>query len=172
MRHATYEMYSDDIRDTMLRANREAKRRGHTLIGTHHVLIGMWLEPTGLAGMVLRRCVSEPGHAIRQIRRLSPPRRWRWLRGKLTMSDGLQRVVDLAVEYAQDQNHASVGTGGVLLAMLQHDSATRDLLGQVVYEIDALQATLTRHLREMMVEAPGEPVLLDAPGLGDKEGTL
>jgi ATP-dependent Clp protease ATP-binding subunit ClpA len=157
-----FERYSDDIRRAMTLANREAIRHLHPLIDTPHLLIALAREPTGLAGALLRQKGLTPRRVRRLVRRLVP-RAWAF-RGfvKLPLSESLSAVVSRTVEHPLSENHDSVGTGGMLLAMLRHDPKSVQLLGAAGIGVADLEKELARYLHRFMVEAPGQELILQS----------
>lgn len=157
-----FERYSDDIRHAMRIANREAKRHLHPVIDTPHLLIALVKEPTGLAGILLRRWGLTARGVRRAVYRMFK-RLWCWnLVEKLPMSPRLEVVVERAGEHAIRDKHDAVGTGGMLLAMLRHDQATTDLLQSMSIDVPNLERSLAKYLHRHMVEAPGQVLYLDS----------
>jgi ATP-dependent Clp protease ATP-binding subunit ClpC len=159
---AKFERYSDDIRHAMIIANREAVRHLHPRIHTLHVLIALAKERTGLAGTLLRQRGLTARRVRRAVRR-SLARAWSLnFLAKLPLSDHLERIVSGAVEHAIFEKHDSVGTGGVLLAMVRHDADTVEILRSLEINVDSLERDLAKYLHRFMVEAPGQVLQLDA----------
>jgi len=67
-----------------------------------------------------------------------------------------------AVEYALSEKHDSVGTGGMLLALVRHDEAVIGILRSLGVDVAALERELAKYLHRFMVEAPTQPLQLDA----------
>jgi ATP-dependent Clp protease ATP-binding subunit ClpC len=159
---AKFERFSDDIRHTMRIANREAKRHLQPLIDTPHLLVALVKERSGLAGAVLRQRGLTTRSTRRAIRRTFP-RQWSFhLLAKLPLSPRVDDVVESAVDHAVNQKHDSVGTGGILLAMIRRDQVTNELLQSLSVDRAELEHALGKYLHRFMVEAPGEVLQLDA----------
>jgi len=157
----TFERFSDDIRHSMRIANREAKWNLHPKIDTPHLLVALIKERTGLAGGVLRQRGLTARSARRVVRR-TIPRQWTLnVFSRLPLSERVESVVALAVEHALSEKHDSVGTGGILLAMLRHDQVTGELLKSLAVNREELEPVLSRYLHRFMVEAPGQVLHFD-----------
>jgi len=157
----TFERFSDDIRHSMRIANREAKWHLHAMIDTPHLLVALIKEPTGLGGWVLRQRGLTARSTRREVRR-TIPRQWTInLFARLPLSERVESVVARAVEHALSEKHDSVGTGGILLAMLRHDEVTGELLKSLSVNREELEPVLKKHLHRFMVEAPGQVLQLE-----------
>ena len=156
-----FECYSDDVRHAMRIANREAKRHLQPLIDTPHLLIALVREQTGLAGILLRRRGLTAARVRQEVRRASR-RGWTFsLFIKLPLMPRLEDVIAHADAHAVAEKHESVGTGGVLLAMMRHDELTSGLLRTLGIDVSRLEEELAKYLHRFMVEAPGQVLHLD-----------
>ena len=156
-----FERFSDDIRHAMRIANREAKWQLHPCIDTPHLLIALLKEKTGLAGILLRRRGITARSARRRVSWSLPRERSFHLFAKLPLSTPLRQVIDEAVRHAVAERHDSVGTGGILLAMVCHDPKTSEVLKSLSIKVHDLEKDLSRYLHQWMVVTPGEPLYLD-----------
>ena len=158
---ATFERYSDDIHKAMRIANREAKWHRHAAIHPLHILIAVVREPTGLGGILLRSKgldVQRVRAAVRTVLRRGGE--WR-IFGKIPTHERLDEVINRAVEHAMSERHDAVGTGGILLAMLRHDTTTISTLSSLGLVVDSFKAELHQYLHRLMVEAPDQVLSLD-----------
>ena len=156
-----FERFSNDIRDAMKLANREAKRRFAKSIESLHLMTAIAEEPTGLGGALLRHYGITSGLIRNQSRHLWVGSEWFTIWGKLPLSANTKRSVDFAVNLAVAENHDSVGTGGVLLAMLTVDETTTDLIRALGIDFCRFKKDLERYLYRLMVESPGQELRLD-----------
>lgn len=156
-----FERFSDDIRDAMKLANREAKRRFAQSIETFHLMTAIAHEPTGLGGMLLRQYGVTGSLVRKQSRHLQVGSEWIIVWGKLPLSSNTKRSVDSAISLALVENHESVGTGGVLLAMVTTDETTTYLLRTFRIDIHKFEKELRRYLHRLMVEFPRQELQLD-----------
>lgn len=142
-------------------ANREAKRRFAQSIETFHLMTAIAEEPTGLGGTLLRQ-YGITGVLIRKkSRHLRVGSEWVTIWGQLPLSANTKRSVDSAINLALLENHDSVGTGGVLLAMLTTDETTTKLLHTLGINLQSFEKELGRYLYRLMVESPGQYLQLD-----------
>ncbi len=67
-----FKNYSSDALHAVLIAHDEARKHGHNLVGTEHLLLGLLLEETGKGGRLLRDLRLEADFVRRSIERLNP----------------------------------------------------------------------------------------------------
>ena len=143
-------------------ANREAKRRFAHAIETFHLMTAIAEEPTGLGGSLLRQYGITGSLLRKQSRHLRIGSEWVTIWGKLPLSSNTNRTMDFAINFALAENHDSVGTGGVLLAMLTVDETTTNLIRTLGIDFFRFEKDLGRYLHQLMVESPGQALQLDS----------
>lgn len=158
---AKFEMFSDNSRQLMRLANHEAKWHLHPRIDTPHLLTALAKQRKAIAGAFLQ----QQGLTARSVRRVVRRKMaFQWslhFRAKLPMTRRVQDVVAHAVRHAVAENHESIGTGGILLAMLRHDEVTADLLETLAVDRHGLERVMGQYLHRLMVEKPGQPLHFD-----------
>ena len=159
--HEAYEIYSDDIRAAMLLANREAKRAFYPAVEPSHLLLGILKEPTGLAGHVLKRGRHDTRRTLRLLRRVNRFGGKVTITGKLPMSEATKAIIDQAVEYARQKSHASVGSGAILIAILEQSQTLRSAMDELDYNVEQLKEHLAIYLVRLMRCGPEESIQLD-----------
>lgn len=93
-----------------------AKRMGHKIIGTEHLLLALTEEGEGIAAKALFRLGLDPDKIkakIINITGVNPP-----LEGEVGLSPRVKRVIQLATEEAQRQGVSYVGTEHILLGLI------------------------------------------------------
>ena len=162
--NANFERFSDDIRHSMRIANREAKRHLQSHIDTPHLLIALLKERTGLAGAVLRQ-KGLTTRTTRGLVRRTISRQWFVnVTAKLPLTFQVKSVIQHAIDHAIKEKHDSVGTGGIMLAMVRHDQMTADVLQSLSVSRESLERDLAKYVHRFMVEAPGQVLQLDVVG--------
>lgn len=93
-----------------------AKRMGHKIIGTEHLLLALTEEGEGIAAKALSQVGLEPSKIrakITHITGVNPP-----LEGEVGLSPRVKRVIQLATEEAQRQGVSYIGTEHILLGLI------------------------------------------------------
>lgn len=157
-----FERFSEDIRHVLRLANREAKWRFAATIDTPHLMTGIVREPTGLGGGLLRNYGVTEKLVRQESRDLAPGIEYVTLFGKIPLSANTEHVIADATERALIEKHDSVGTGGVLLSMLQIDQKTVTILARIGVDVSELEKALMRYLQIFMVDRPGEALNFDS----------
>lgn len=157
-----FERFSDDIRDAMKLANREAKRRFAPSIETFHLMTAIAQEPTGLGGVLLRQ-YGITGRVVRKLsRHIRIGSKWVTIWGKLPLSSNTKQLIESAINFALIKNHKSVGTGGVLLGMLTIDETTTTLLRSTGIDLHKFEEELGQSLNRLMAKSPDQEMYPDA----------
>lgn len=93
-----------------------AKRMGHRIIGTEHLLYALTEEGEGIAAKALAQLGLEPEKIrakITHITGVNPP-----VSGEIGLSPRVKKVVQLATEEAQRQGVSYIGTEHILLGLI------------------------------------------------------
>jgi len=93
-----------------------AKRMGHKVIGSEHLLLGLIEEGEGIAAQALRELGLDPDKIsakIIQITGINPP-----INGEVGLSPRVKRVIQIATEEATRQGVNYVGTEHILLGLI------------------------------------------------------
>ncbi|MCB9865226.1 MAG: hypothetical protein H6816_01105 [Phycisphaerales bacterium] len=110
-----FERFTDYSRRVMARANQEAQRLGDEYIGTEHVLVGLVMESSAIAGSVL----AGHGLSVEAVRAaIGPFRRSEEGpddAGAPARSSRAKQVIKYAIIESRGLNHNDVGTEHLLL---------------------------------------------------------
>jgi hypothetical protein len=146
---SSMDRFTDRARVVVLKAQTEARERGHGEVTSLHLLLGLVAEWEGLAGRAIEAAgVTKDEMAAAVVAALAPtggaPMR------HVPFSSGLKKVHGLIVREALRLGHDYVGTEHVLLGLLEarDDPAVRLLTGLGVTKPDAEAWTL-RALAEL-----------------------
>ena len=113
------ERFTQRARHVLSLAQESAEAMNHAYIGTEHLLLGL-IEEGGAAGQVL----VELGLDIKRVRTLIERMSHAATRrpfGRVELSPGTKRVLELAVEEARRQGQHYIGTEHLLLGLMRHD---------------------------------------------------
>ncbi|MEJ3749395.1 Clp protease N-terminal domain-containing protein [Actinomycetes bacterium KLBMP 9797] len=141
--------FTDRAKVVVLKAQTEARNRGHAEVTSLHVVLGLLAEWEGLAGQAIEAAgVTKDGLAAAVAAALPPagdtPMR------HVPFSSGLKKVRELIVREALRLGHNYVGTEHILLGLLEaeDDPATRLLTGLGVTKSE-VEAWTLRALEEL-----------------------
>lgn len=112
--------YTNQAKTAVKYAEKTARRYKHSYIGTEHLLAGLLHEEEGTAGMVLRDMGISEERLMEMIRKLIAPEESNVLTAdRAGYTPRATRMLEGAVEEADDLRGEKIGTEHLLLAMLR-----------------------------------------------------
>ena len=112
--------YTNQAKTAVKYAEKTARRYKHSYIGTEHLLAGLLHEEEGTAGMVLRDMGISEERLMEMIRKLIAPEETNVLTAdRAGYTPRATRMLEGAVEEADDLRSEKIGTEHLLLAMLR-----------------------------------------------------
>lgn len=112
--------YTNQAKTAVKYAEKTARRYKHSYIGTEHLLAGLLHEEEGTAGMVLRDMGISEERLMEMIRKLIAPEESNVLTAdRAGYTPRAARMLEEAVEEADDLRSEKIGTEHLLLAMLR-----------------------------------------------------
>lgn len=112
--------YTNQAKTAVKYAEKTARRCKHSYIGTEHLLAGLLHEEEGTAGMVLRDMGISEERLMEMIRKLVAPEESNVLTAdRAGYTPRATRMLEGAVEEADDLRSEKIGTEHLLLAMLR-----------------------------------------------------
>lgn len=114
-----YEGFSDAAKKVYQLAHQEAHHLNHLALGVEHLLLGLAKEDEGIAGKMIRDLRVDVPQIRAQVEQLSPPGPDHISAGRLPETEEAAAVRQRAIESAQRLQHSQIGTGHLLLALLQ-----------------------------------------------------
>jgi ATP-dependent Clp protease ATP-binding subunit ClpA len=126
---------------------------GHTIVGTEQLLTGLLYVRTGLASKVLAANFVDPLEVEAVCARVIGQGSGT-AAGKVTLSRWVEEVLERAWEQARRLKHDHVGTGHVLLGLIDLD------VGGALYVMDHLDLNLAQiryDVEQAFAAAPGDP---------------
>lgn len=135
-----YERWTDRARQVMQLANELVRRRGHSYLGTEHLLLGILAEGSGVAISVLRNCKLSPRAIQRTVERSLERDSQHRLTGDAPMTRRLKNVFEHAEDERRALNHHYVGTEHLLLGLIREQHGLAGvLLSQYHLNLDAVR---------------------------------
>jgi ATP-dependent Clp protease ATP-binding subunit ClpA len=119
-----FERFTDQSRQTVVLAQQECRRLGHTQIDPEHLLLGLLMQDDAMATGLLINVGVDVGAIRRDVEhamRLGPlpPQR----AGHIPFNPLTKQVVDLALREATKLEHRHIGTQHLLLALIRADGS-------------------------------------------------
>lgn len=144
------ERFTQRSRRVMSLAMEYAERFQHTTIDRQHILMGLYHEEGGIAGVVLRDFGIKKDRLEELVIELSTPSQP--VEGTAAdLSSGSKRVLELAVDEARRMGHHFIGTEHLLLGLVrQSEGVAIDILKR----LDVSPEQLRRQIRRMLQESP------------------
>ncbi|OFX33623.1 MAG: nucleotide exchange factor GrpE [Armatimonadetes bacterium RBG_16_67_12] len=143
-----FERYTERARRVIILAQEEAKRLGHSTVGTEHVLLGIIREGDGVASKVLKN-LNISSERVRAEIEDAIGRGERAPHEEVEFSPRAKKVLDLAKVEARHLGHNYIGTEHLLLSLIHEGE------GVAARVLEAFGADLAR-VRAQTLDLPGE----------------
>ena len=153
------ERFTQRARRVLALAHQEAERMRQNSIGTEHLLLGLIQEEGGVAGRVLRDLGLEPDRVREMVERLSGFGQYRG--GKIDLSQGVQQVLEFAIDEAKKMNHHYIGTEHLLLGLVR---STEGLAMDVFRKLGVTPEQIRRQTRRVLQESSTASTATAQPG--------
>jgi ATP-dependent Clp protease ATP-binding subunit ClpC len=147
------ERFTQRARRVLTLAQENAESMHHNYIGTEHLLLGLVLEESGVAGRVLRGMGLNPRRVQDMVERMSGSPT-RGMRTNLELTPRTKRIIELGVDEARRMGHHYIGTEHLLLGLIrQGESVALDILKQMGAEPEQVRRETLRAIQESPVHA-------------------
>src|SRR5512146_535547 len=153
------ERFTQRARRVLSLAHQEAERLRQNSIGTEHLLLGLIQEEGGVAGRVLRDLGLEPDRVREMVERLSGFGQYRG--GKIDLSQGVQQVLEYAIDEAKKMNHHYIGTEHLLLGLVRSNEG---LAMDVFCKLGVTPEQIRRQTRRVLQESSTATTAAGQPG--------
>lgn len=162
------ERFTDEAREVMRLADREARRFRHPWIGTEHILLGLTREGSGLGAKVLKNLKIDDGVVRREVERPLGEGPKPVTQRKLPQTPRAKLAIEYAMEEVRRFDHNNIGTDHILLGLLweQEGIAAQvlsDMLGLKIKDVREEVLRLHPHGTESSEAGDG---LLSSPNDG------
>lgn len=137
-----FERYTENARQVLSLARREAQKFHHDHIGTEHILLGLIKVKTGVAAEILNHRNIDLKHAKSEVKKLvlqdSPDSGDTYI--ALPRTIHAHELIDDAVEEARTLKHNYIGTEHLLLALLyEKEGRGAQILGNLGMKLDQVR---------------------------------
>jgi quercetin dioxygenase-like cupin family protein len=154
--HPAFQGMTDRAREAMSLAKGEARRMQHDFIGTEHLLLGLILQRTGVAGKVLAELGVTPERACEETARLVTPGVMAPTQERLPLTPRVRQAIEEARLHARNLNHDYLGTEHLLLALLDIPAVAPMVLKNLGLSLDQVR-------EEVMGQIPNAPAHASEP---------
>ncbi len=149
--------FTQRAQKAILLAQQEAKRLNHDYLGTEHILLGLVALGEGVAAQVLQDLGIDLKKVRREVEKMVGTGDNILLVGEVPFTPRAKKVLELAVQEAQDMGHNYVGTEHLLLGLIREEE------GVAAKVLESLGAGLEL-VRGQVVNLLGESATHDIPG--------
>jgi ATP-dependent Clp protease ATP-binding subunit ClpC len=151
--------FTQRAQKAILLAQQEAKRLNHDYLGTEHILLGLVALGEGVAAQVLQDLGIDLKKVRREVEKMVGTGDNILLVGEVPFTPRAKKVLELAVQEAQDMGHNYVGTEHLLLGLIREEE------GVAAKVLESLGASLEL-VRGQIMNLLGETT---AEGMPSKE---
>src|SRR6476619_2182202 len=113
--------FTERAQRVILIAQEEAKRLNHDYVGTEHLLLGLIALGEGVAAQVLANLGVDLRRVRTEIEKIVGTGDNVMLLGEIPFTPRAKKVLELAVEEAQNMGHSHVGTEHLLLGLIREE---------------------------------------------------
>src|ERR1044071_8792263 len=113
--------FTESAQRVILIAQEEAKRLNHDYVGTEHLLLGLIALGEGVAAQVLANLGVDLRRVRTEIEKIVGTGDNVMLLGEIPFTPRAKKVLELAVEEAQNMGHNYVGTEHLLLGLIREE---------------------------------------------------
>src|SRR5262245_28320112 len=113
--------FTERAQRVILIAQEEAKRLNHDYVGTEHILLGLIALGEGVAAQVLSNLGVDLRRVRAEIEKIVGTGDNVMLLGEIPFTPRAKKVLELAVEEAQNMGHSHVGTEHLLLGLIREE---------------------------------------------------
>jgi len=113
--------FTERVQRVIIIAQEEAKRLNHDYVGTEHILLGLVALGEGVAAKILSNLGVDLRKVRTEVEKLVGTGDNVMLLGEIPFTPRAKKVLELAVEEAQNLGHTYVGTEHLLLGLLREE---------------------------------------------------
>lgn len=139
------ELFTEKAKTALMLAQEEAKSFRHSSIGTGHILLGLVIEPEGMAGKILRELSVNSKDIREEIEQFTSYGSTKALpkNALLPYSPRARQLIKYAADEAQKMGSGVVGTEHLLLGILRDDEI---LASKILLNLDINLTMIRRNI--------------------------
>ncbi|MCE9634692.1 MAG: ATP-dependent Clp protease ATP-binding subunit [Planctomycetes bacterium] len=143
-----FDRFTERARKVMTLARQEAQRFNHDYIGTEHILLGLVQEGSGVAAQVMKNLSVDMKKIRLEVEKIVKNGTNMVTMGQLPFTPRAKKVLELALEEAQNLGHSYIGTEHLLLGLIRENEG---IAAQVILNL----GTTLEEVREQVLELLG-----------------
>ncbi|MEE4194023.1 MAG: ATP-dependent Clp protease ATP-binding subunit [Anaerolineae bacterium] len=141
--------FTPRARQVLSLAHQEAEKAKNSTIETEHLLLGLILESGGVAGRVLQELGIEEGRVREILQELHPLSGDEEKPERIDLSEGVQELLEMAIDEARRVGHHYIGTEHLLLALMRsEDGLAMEILNKIGLTPEMVRRQTRRVLEE------------------------
>ncbi|HPT83724.1 MAG TPA: ATP-dependent Clp protease ATP-binding subunit [Limnochordia bacterium] len=138
--------FTERAQRVMVLSQEEARRLGHTVVGTEHILLGLIAEGEDVAARALLSLGISIDQVRAEVERIIG-RGERPTEGPIGFTPRSKRVLELAFDEARRLGHAYIGTEHLLLGLIREgEGVAAQVLTNLGADLDKVRALVTSQL--------------------------
>ncbi|MBL0350809.1 MAG: ATP-dependent Clp protease ATP-binding subunit [Elusimicrobia bacterium] len=150
--------FTERAQRVILIAQEEAKRLNHDYVGTEHLLLGLIALGEGVAAQVMANLGVDLRRVRAEIEKIVGTGDNVMLLGEIPFTPRAKKVLELAVEEAQNMGHNYVGTEHLLLGLIrEEEGVAARVLENIGVRLDVVREEVISLLGEGQAGAQGAP---------------
>jgi len=150
--------FTERAQRVILIAQEEAKRLNHDYVGTEHLLLGLIALGEGVAAQVMANLGVDLRRVRAEIEKIVGTGDNVMLLGEIPFTPRAKKVLELAVEEAQNMGHNYVGTEHLLLGLIrEEEGVAARVLENIGVRLDVVREEVISLLGEGQSGAQGAP---------------
>jgi ATP-dependent Clp protease ATP-binding subunit ClpC len=152
-----FDRFTERARKVMGLARQEAQRFGHDYIGTEHILLGLVQEGSGVAAQVLKNLDVEMKKIRLEVEKIVKNGTNTVTMGQLPFTPRAKKVLELALEEAQNLGHNYIGTEHLLLGLIrENEGIAAQVLMNLNVKLEEVREEVLELLGADVTNTPGE----------------
>src|SRR6185503_1634772 len=161
--------FTERAQRVILIAQEEAKRLNHDYVGTEHILLGLIALGEGVAAQVLANLGVDLRRVRAEIEKIVGTGDNVMLLGEIPFTPRAKKVLELAVEEAQNMGHSHVGTEHLLLGLIrEEEGVAAQVLENLGLRLDVVREEVLNLLGEGQTPRVGTPQPPSGAGGGSR----
>ena len=145
--------FTERAQKVVVLSQEEARRLGHNVVGTEHILLGLVAEGEGVAARALQSMGISLDKVRAEVEKVigkgeSPPQ------GQIGFTPRAKRVLELAFDEARQLGHTYIGTEHILLGLIREGEG---VAAQVLKNLGADLDKVRRQVVELLGGSTGQP---------------
>jgi ATP-dependent Clp protease ATP-binding subunit ClpC len=161
--------FTERAQRVILIAQEEAKRLNHDYVGTEHLLLGLIALGEGVAAQVLANLGVDLRRVRAEIEKIVGTGDNVMLLGEIPFTPRAKKVLELAVEEAQNMGHNYVGTEHLLLGLIrEEEGVAARVLENLGVRLDVVREEVISLLGEGQPQQQQQPAASGGSGSSSK----